>query len=115
MLVETVADYDRLQARHPRLKLALDTGHCLVTQDIEPADAVRRYADRLGTVAIEDMRRGDHTHLPFGEGDMDVAAVLDSLDAIGFARLVCVELSRESPRAHAAIPESLAYLRALPR
>jgi sugar phosphate isomerase/epimerase len=113
MLVETVTDYDRLQARHPRLKLALDTGHCLVTQDIEPADAVRRYADRLGTVAIEDMRRGDHTHLPFGEGDMDVAAVLDSLDAIGFARLVCVELSRESPRAHAAIPESLAYLRAL--
>jgi sugar phosphate isomerase/epimerase len=111
MLVETVADYERLRARHPRLKLALDTGHCLVTQDIEPADAVRRYADRLGTVAIEDMRRGDHNHLPFGEGDMDVPAVLQALDAIGFERLVCVELSRESPRAHAAIPEAIAYLR----
>jgi sugar phosphate isomerase/epimerase len=115
MLVETVADYDRLRERHPRLKLALDTGHCLVTQDVDPADAVRRYAGRLGTVAIEDMRRGNHTHLPFGNGDMDVPAVLAALDGIGFQRLVCVELSRESPRAHAAIPEAIAYLRqALP-
>ena len=111
MLVETMADYDRLRARHPRLRLALDTGHCLVTQDIEPADAIRRHADRIGTVAIEDMRRGDHTHLPFGEGDMDVPGVLAALDDIGFTRLVCVELARESPRAHAAIPEAIAYLR----
>ncbi|WP_425228409.1 sugar phosphate isomerase/epimerase family protein [Sphingomonas sp.] len=111
MLVETVADYTVLAARHPRLRLALDTGHCLVTQDIDPADALRRHADRLGTVAIEDMRRGDHTHLPFGQGDMDVPAVLDALDAIGWTRLVCVELSRESPRAHQAIPEAIAYLR----
>jgi sugar phosphate isomerase/epimerase len=112
MLVETVADYNRLAGRHPTLRLALDTGHCLVTQDIEPADAVRRYADRLGTVAIEDMRRGDHTHLPFGQGDMDVPGVLAALEAIGFDRLVCVELSRESPRAHQAIPEAIAYLQA---
>ena len=115
MLIETVADYDTLAARHPRLRLALDTGHCLVTEDIEPADAIRRYAPRLGTVAIEDMRRGDHTHLPFGQGDMDMPGVLNALDAIGFTRLVCVELSRESPRAHAAIPESIAYLRNLAR
>ncbi|WP_174279403.1 sugar phosphate isomerase/epimerase family protein [Sphingomonas bacterium] len=112
MLIETVADYERLSRRHPSLRLALDTGHCLVTQDIDPADAVRRFADRLGTVAIEDMRRGDHTHLPFGQGDMDVPAVLGALAAIGFGGLVCVELSRESPRAHQAIPEAIAYLRA---
>ena len=115
MLVETVADYEALAARHPRLRLALDTGHCLVTQDIDPDDAVRRYAARLGTVAIEDMRRGQHVHLPFGEGDMDMPAVLAALDEVGFNRLVCVELSRESPRAHAAIPESIAYLKALAR
>lgn len=115
MLIETVADYDTLAERHPRLRLALDTGHCLVTEDIEPADAIRRYASRLGTVAIEDMRRGDHTHLPFGQGDMDMPAVLDALDEIGFTRLVCVELSRESPRAHAAIPESIDYLWTLAR
>ena len=32
-------------------------------------------------------------------------------DDIGFERLVSVELSRESPRAHQAIPESIAYLK----
>ena len=111
MLIETVAEYAELTERHPRLTLALDTGHCLVTQDIEPDEAVRAYQDRLGTVAIEDMRRGDHTHLPFGQGDMDVPAVLRALRDVSFDRLVCVELSRESPRAHEAIPESIAYLR----
>ena len=111
MLVETVTDYAVLAERHPRLALALDTGHCLVTEDVEPADAVRTYADRIGTVAIEDMKRGDHTHLPFGMGDMDVAGVLAALTDVRFAGLVCVELSRESPRAHRAIPESIAYLR----
>ena len=111
MLIETVGEYDTLVARHPHLRLALDTGHCLVTQDIDPAYAVRTYAAKIGTVAVEDMRRGDHTHRPFGQGDMDMPAILAALDEIGFTRLVCVELSRESPRAHAAIPESIAYLR----
>lgn len=115
MLVETVADYDRFVESHPSLRLALDTGHCIVTQDIDPADAVRAYASRLGTVAVEDMRRGDHTHLPFGQGDMDIPAILRALADIGFDRLVCVELSRESPRAHQAIPESIAYLKATER
>ena len=113
MLIETVAEYAALAQAHPMLRLALDTGHCIVTQDIEPADAVRCYAARLGTVAVEDMRRGEHVHLPFGEGDMDVAAVLDALRDVEFDGLVCVELSRESPRAHAAIPEALDYLRSL--
>ncbi|CAA9493013.1 MAG: Putaive isomerase [uncultured Sphingomonas sp.] len=111
MLVETVADYDAVAQRHPALRLALDTGHCLVAQDIAPDKAVRQYADALGTVSIEDMKVGDHTHLPFGEGDMDVGAVVAALTEIGFDRLVCVEYSRESPRAHAAIPEAIAYLR----
>lgn len=99
MLVETVDDWMLLREYLPALTLALDLGHCLVTQEREPAAAVHEFAHCLGTVAIEDMRRGDHTHLPFGEGDMNIPACLDALEAIGFDRLVCVELSRESHRA----------------
>ena len=113
MLVETAEEYLAVAKQHPTLRLALDTGHCLVTRDIEPDAAVRLYADRLGTVAIEDMRYGDHTHLPFGEGDMDVRAVVDALHEVAFAGLVCVEYSRESPRAHVAIPEAATYLRSV--
>ena len=109
MLIETLDDFAGLSI--PGLRLALDTGHCLVTGERDPAAAVHEFADRLGTVTIEDMKRGKHVHLPFGEGDMAVPSVLDALDAIGFERLVCVELSRESHRADVMVPQALDYLR----
>ena len=109
MLIETAAEWAALGVEG--LELALDTGHCLVTGDMDPAEAVRRDAARLGAVAVEDMRRGVHVHLPFGEGEMDLPSILRALTDIGFGRLVCVELSRESPTAHLAIPRSIAWLR----
>ena len=109
MAIETAADWQALAI--PGLRLALDTGHCLVTGEMDPADAVRRYAADLGTVAIEDMARGVHVHLPFGEGDMDVPGVLSALTEVGFAGLICVELSRESHRADTMVPGALAWLR----
>ena len=119
MLVETVDDWRRLRASlgsaAPLLRLALDTGHCLVTGDRDPADAVRECAADLGTVAVEDMRRGVHEHLPFGEGDMNTASVLRALADVHFDRLVTVELSRDSHRAHEMVPGALAYLKAAER
>lgn len=111
MLVETPYDYARLAAEVPGLSLALDTGHCLATGDREPETAVREFAGRLGTVAMEDMVRGVHEHRPFGEGDMNLPAVLGALEEIEFDRLICVELSRESHRAHTMIRGSLEALR----
>ena len=111
MLVETLDDWMALSADLPALTLALDLGHCLVTGEREPPAAVHEFKASLGTVAVEDMRRGDHTHLPFGEGDMDIPACLDALEAVGFPGLVCVELSRESHRADTMVPRSLDWLR----
>ena len=110
MLIETLDDWVGINI--PGLRLALDTGHCIVTNERDPAAAVREFAPYLGTVSIEDMKHGVHIHLPFGEGDMDVPGVLQALRDIEFDRLVCVELSRESHRADVMIPASLAYLRA---
>jgi sugar phosphate isomerase/epimerase len=114
MLVETVDDWRRI-AETPGLPeplfLALDVGHLLVTGEREPAAAVREFAAHLGTVSLEDMKRGVHEHLPFGRGDLDVRAVLRALREIHFERLVCVELSRESHRADEAIGEAIAYLK----
>ena len=110
MLVETIDDYLALRAAIPGLKLALDAGHLLVTGERDPAAAVREFADRLGTVTVEDMRRGEHVHLPFGEGEMDIPGLLDALDAVGFPGLVCVELSRDSHRADLMLPEAFSYL-----
>ncbi len=114
MLIERLDDFTRLArapGHAPSLFLALDVGHCLVTADHEPAAAVREFASHLGTVSIEDMKRGRHEHLPFGEGDMDIRGVLGALAEVQYRRLVCVELSRESHRAHEAIPQAIGYLR----
>ena len=111
MLVETLDDWALLHHQLPSLKLALDLGHCLVTQERAPPAAVREFAPHIGTLAIEDMRRGEHIHLPFGEGDMDIPACLDALRAVRFAGLVCVELSRESHRADRMVPHSIEWLR----
>lgn len=115
MRVETVDDWHRLQEAVARLgaapiRLALDVGHLLVTQERAPADAIREFAPVLGTVALEDMRRGVHDHLPFGEGELDVPSVLRALREIRFDRLVCVELSRDSHRAHTMVPQAREWL-----
>ncbi len=114
MLIETLDDWVMLRSQLDNtnsLRLALDLGHCLVTGERDPADAVREFAPHLGTVSIEDMKRGEHLHLPFGQGDLDLPATLAALTDIEFDRLVCVELSRESPRAHEAIHEAISRLR----
>jgi D-psicose/D-tagatose/L-ribulose 3-epimerase len=107
-----IGDLDEFVSVMPAdLPLALHTGHCLVTGERDPAAAVREFAGRLATITVEDMRRGEHVHLPFGEGDMDVPAVLDAIESIGWQGLVCVELSRDSHRAHEMVPAALAALR----
>ena len=112
MLVEDCDDWARLAADVPGVTLALDTGHCVVSGRYAPEEAVTAFAPHLGTVAVEGMRRGVHDHLPLDEGDVDLPAVLRALTDVGFDRLVTLELSRDSHRAHEMVPRSLAILRA---
>lgn len=111
MLIETVADFKNLKKEFSNLKIALDTGHCIASEECEPESAVREMRDELGTVAIEDMRRGVHEHLFFGEGEMNVRAILESLHEINFQKLVCVELSRHSHSADKTVPAALKFLK----
>jgi D-psicose/D-tagatose/L-ribulose 3-epimerase len=111
MLIETVDDYAAVADAVPGLTIALDVGHLMVTGERDPAAAVREFKGRIGTVSIEDMKRGEHVHLAFGEGDMDTPGILAALEEIAFDRLVCVELSRDSHRADTMIPTAIRYLR----
>ena len=115
MLVEDCDDWARLHEDVDGIALALDTGHCVVSGAYEPQDAVRRFAAHLGTVAVEGMARGVHEHLPLDEGDVDLPAVLAALQEVGYDRLVTLELSRDSHRAHEMVTRALATLRAAER
>jgi sugar phosphate isomerase/epimerase len=118
MLVDTLDAYDRLVAAldgDPRLGLTLDVGHCRCLELDPVVDCVRRAGPRLVNVQIEDMRRGVHEHLDFGDGEIDFPPVLAALGEVGYRGLVSVELPRHSHTAHTVVPRALGFLRSAER
>jgi sugar phosphate isomerase/epimerase len=115
MHVATLADWARLRglARHPSLRLALDVGHVWCNREGDPAAAVRENSADLADVQIEDMREGEHLHLPFGEGTLDVTSVVAALRDAAYAGLVGVEMSRDSHRGPDVARASIELLRRL--
>ena len=114
MFVERIADVLELRRRlgdPERLRLTIDVGHLRCTEHADPAACVLGVGDVLANVQIDDMRRGVHEHLPFGEGEVDFPPVLAALAAVEFRGLVAVELPRHSHAAPALAAASLDFLR----
>ncbi|MFD4479241.1 sugar phosphate isomerase/epimerase family protein [Streptomyces sp. NPDC058471] len=112
-LLSTLADFHRL--RHllgdPQpLGLTLDIGHCQCLEPQSPADCVRDAAPWLRHVQIEDMRRGVHEHLPFGDGEIDFPPVLAALASTGYQGLTVVELPRHSHAGPQLAAQSIEFL-----
>ncbi|MDN3293857.1 sugar phosphate isomerase/epimerase family protein [Streptomyces ficellus] len=95
------------------LGLTLDIGHCQCLEPDPPADCVRAAAPWLRHVQIEDMRRGVHEHLPFGDGEIDFPPVLEALAATGYQGLTVVELPRHSHAGPELARSSIEFLRAI--
>jgi len=114
MFIETFAQFEELQGivDSQCLGLTIDIGHvhCVESEPIEVC--LRRYSERLWNVHIEDMRRGVHEHLRFGEGEIDFVPVMRALAELGYSGGVHVELSRHSHMAPQAARESFDFLRA---
>ncbi|RFC71314.1 sugar phosphate isomerase/epimerase family protein [Streptomyces sp. AcE210] len=114
-LLATLADFHYLREEFggpEALGLTLDIGHCQCLEPLPPADCVREAAPWLKHVQIEDMRRGVHEHLPFGDGEIDFPPVLEALEATGYRGLAVVELPRHSHAGPQLAEESLRFLRA---
>jgi sugar phosphate isomerase/epimerase len=113
-LLATLADFHRLRRAlgdPENLGLTLDLGHCQCLEPLPPADCVRAAAPWLRHVQIEDMLRGVHEHLPFGDGEIDFPPVLDALAATGYQGLTVVELPRHSHAGPLYAERSLPFLR----
>ncbi|MDQ1035054.1 sugar phosphate isomerase/epimerase [Streptomyces sp. V3I8] len=113
-LLATLDDFHRLRTTlgsPDALGLTLDIGHCQCLEPRSPADCVREAAPWLRHVQIEDMRRGVHEHLPFGDGEIDFPPVLEALATTGYRGLVSVELPRHSHAGPHFAQESLPFLR----
>ena len=114
MLVDTIDGWHRLVAElggPQRLGLTLDIGHCRCLEPEPEAACVRANASWLATIQIDDMRRGVHEHLPFGNGEVDLPAVLAALSEARYPGLVSVELPRHGHSAPVLAEQSLRALR----
>jgi sugar phosphate isomerase/epimerase len=115
MFLESMTQYDELrrQIDSPALRLTLDIGHLHCQGETPLADYIVRYSSELVNVHIEDMCRGVHEHLQFGEGEIDFPPVLAALRNTGYQNGVYVELSRHSHAAPVAAQRAFQYLNAL--
>jgi L-ribulose-5-phosphate 3-epimerase len=100
MMVDTLEKADRLADAVGRdnVRLTLDVGHLQCNETEPPADLICRYAPRLANVHLDDMRRGAHDHLFFGDGEVDFKPILAALE-VSYKGPACVELSRHSHNA----------------
>ncbi|SNT38966.1 Sugar phosphate isomerase/epimerase [Asanoa hainanensis] len=114
MFVEDIAGWRRLHAAlgaPAAFGITLDIGHCRCLEPDPVPDCVAAVADHLVNVQIDDMRRGTHEHLEFGEGEIDFPPVLRALDDAGYTGLVAVELPRHSHAAPDVAARSIDFLR----
>jgi L-ribulose-5-phosphate 3-epimerase len=113
MFIDTMDKFAELYERvnHPQFGLTLDIGHLQCQGELPISDHIRRWKDVLWNVHIEDMKRGIHDHLMFGEGEIDFADVFAALRDINYQHGVYVELSRHSHNAVEVARRSLEFLR----
>ncbi len=113
MFIDSLARFARLDERvnHPLFQLTIDIGHvhCLEKGPISPY--LRHWAVRIANIHVEDMVRGVHDHLMFGEGTIDFNEALGTLAEVGYTGGIHVELSRHSHCAVEAVQKSAAFLR----
>ncbi|MEU0145086.1 sugar phosphate isomerase/epimerase family protein [Streptomyces sp. NPDC006288] len=113
-LLATIADFHQLRVLlgdPGPLGLTLDIGHCQCLEPSSPVDCVKEAAPWLRHVQIEDMRRGVHEHLPFGDGEIDFPPVLEALSSTGYSGLTVVELPRHSHAGPELARHSIDFLR----
>ncbi len=113
MFIDTMDRFAELRDRvdHPLFGLTIDIGHLHCLGEIPIADQLRRWRERLWNIHIEDMRRGVHDHLMFGDGEIDFGEVLGALKEIDYGGGVYVELSRHSHDAVETARRSFEFLR----
>jgi len=133
-MVEKKDEVERVLAGSS-VPLCLDTGHLLIG-GTDPAELVKKWASRINHVHAKDVRAdvarqvqsGELTYtdavragiyVPLGKGDVDFAAIVSALNAVGYDgyyvleqdTILAGEPTDEGPVA--AVRESIAYLRSL--
>ena len=117
MFIDTFDRFGQLdqRVRHPLFDLTVDIGHVHCVEPGDAASHLPRWTGRIANVHIEDMVRGVHDHLMFGEGTIDFPPIVAALRAGNYCGGLHVELSRHGHMAVEAVQRSAAFLKRLLR
>jgi len=98
MFIDTMDKFAELHAKvnHPAFGLTVDIGHLVCQGELPVSRHLEAWKHVLWNVHIEDMKRGVHDHVMFGEGEVDFADAFAGLRAANYTGGVFVELSRHS-------------------
>jgi inosose dehydratase len=107
-IVETPDQIERIMNRSS-IAFCPDTAH-LAAAGGDPAELIRRYADRIAYVHLKDFTAEPFAFLPLGKGDLDLDAILDALERASFDGWITVELDDYDGAAGDAARESRDYL-----
>ncbi len=110
-IVEAPEQLEKVMTRS-RINFCPDTAH-LVAGGGDPAELIRRYADRIAYVHLKDFSAEPFAFLPLGKGNIDFQAILDELDKAGYDGWITVELDEYDGAPIDAARESREYLDSL--
>ncbi|MBN9521794.1 sugar phosphate isomerase/epimerase [bacterium] len=112
MFIDTMDKFAELfqKVNHPAFGLTIDVGHLVCNGELPVSRFLTEWKHVLWNIHIEDMRRGVHDHVMFGEGEVDFADVFAGLRAAGYEGGVYVELSRHSHDAVNTARKAKAFL-----
>jgi L-ribulose-5-phosphate 3-epimerase len=99
MVVDTLARAERVFAalgRPAGLRLTVDIGHLECMGERPFATTLAPWRGLIANVHVDDMLACRHEHLPLGAGDVDFAAAVGALAAVGYRGGLHVELPRQS-------------------
>ena len=115
MFLENLLQYQKLKAgvNSDNFGLTLDVGHAFLTEDTTVGECIRTFKHEIKNIHIEDMQKGIHQHLFFGQGEMDFADIFKALKEIGYQGLMNVELSRHSHNAVEVAKKAFDFLKNL--
>jgi inosose dehydratase len=107
-IVESPDELDRLLPR-TRIGFCPDTAH-LAAGGGDPAELIRRYADRINHVHLKDLTRDPVEFRPLGAGVLDFPDILRAVQESGYNSWLMVELDAYAGDPREAAEISRAYL-----
>ena len=112
--LQVIRKYRKLKEHldHDLWGLTLDVGHVFLTEATGPGECIRRFKNDIKNIHIEDMKKGRHAHLQFGDGEMNFSDIFKARDDINYTGPINVELSRHSTDAVNAAQFAYNYLSA---